>query len=90
VVVQSQLRNDLGRTGKAEPTGVERHVIEGRVVNLGVEITPDVAALCLVFLPDKLGRFGFIQLDRVLLSHKELSLLLGGIDLTYTRRTGIE
>jgi hypothetical protein len=30
-----QLRDALGRTGKTQPTGVERHVVEGWVVNLG-------------------------------------------------------
>jgi hypothetical protein len=35
-VLQRQLRDDLGRTGKTQTTGVERHVVEGWVVNLGV------------------------------------------------------
>jgi len=60
-MLQSQLCNDLGRAGETESTGVERYVIEGRIVNLGVEITPDVPASRMVFLPDKFGRFGFIQ-----------------------------
>ena len=60
-VLQRQLRDDFGRTGKTQPTGVERHVIEGWVVNLSVEVAPYVAASCLVLLPDQLGRFGFTQ-----------------------------
>ena len=60
-VLQRQLRDDFGRTGKTQPTGVERHVVEGWVVNLGVEVAPYVAASCLVLLPDQLGRFGFTQ-----------------------------
>jgi hypothetical protein len=58
VMLQSQLRNDLGRAGETESARVERYVIEGRIVNLGVEITPDVPASCMIFLPDKFGRFG--------------------------------
>ena len=60
-VEQRQLRDDFGRTGKTQPTGVERHVVEGWVVNLGVEVAPYVAASCLVLLPDELGRYGFTQ-----------------------------
>ena len=37
-MLQSHLRNDLSRAGETESTGIERYVIEGRVVNLGVEI----------------------------------------------------
>ena len=47
-VLQRQLRDDLGRRGKTQPTGIERHVVEGWVVNLGVEVAPHVAASCLV------------------------------------------
>ena len=61
VVLQSQLHDDLGRTGKTEPTGVKRHVVEGRVVNFGIEVAPYVAASCLVVFPDELRRFGFIE-----------------------------
>ena len=61
-MLQSQLCDDLGRTGKTEPTGVERQVVVDRVVNLGVEIAPNVASTCLVSFPDELGCFGLIQL----------------------------
>ena len=60
-MLQSHLRDDLGRTGKTEPAGVERSVVEGRVVNLGVEVAPYVTASCMVVFSDELGRFGFIQ-----------------------------
>jgi hypothetical protein len=47
-VLQRQLRDDFGRTGKTQPTGVECHVVKGWAVNLGVEVAPHVAASCLV------------------------------------------
>ena len=37
-------------------------MVEGRVVNLGVEVAPHVAASPLVVLPDELDRFGFTHL----------------------------
>ena len=43
-VLQSQLRDGLCRAGKTQPTGVERYVVEARVVNLRVEEAPHVAA----------------------------------------------
>ena len=61
VVLQCQQRDALGCPGKTQPTGVERHVVEDRVVNLRVEVAPQVAASRLVLLPDQLGRFGFTQ-----------------------------
>ena len=57
-VLQGQLRDGLCRAGKTQPTGVERHVVEARVVNLRVEVAPHVAAPRMVLLPDQLGRFG--------------------------------
>jgi hypothetical protein len=60
-VLQSQLRDGLCRAGKTQPTGVERYVVEARVVNLRVKEAPNVAAPRMVLLPDQLGRFGFTQ-----------------------------
>jgi hypothetical protein len=51
-VLQRQLRDHLGRTRKVQPTSVERRVVEGRVVNLRVEVASYVAASCLVLFPD--------------------------------------
>ena len=42
MVLQRHLRDDLSRTGKTESARVERHVVEGRIVNLGVEVAPYV------------------------------------------------
>jgi len=55
-MLQSHLRNDLGRAGETESACVERYVIEGRVVNFGVEIAPYVPASCMVFLPEPVSK----------------------------------
>jgi hypothetical protein len=49
-VLQCQLRDYVGRTGKTQTTCVERHVVEGRIVNLRVEIAPHVAPPRMVLL----------------------------------------
>ena len=75
MVLQRHLRDDLSRTGKTESARVERHVVEGRIVYLGIEVASHVAVPCLVFFPDKLGRFGFIQL-----------VVFGGMPDTHRKR----
>src|ERR1700719_5291214 len=61
-VLQRQLRDRLGRASKVHPISVERHVVEGRVVNLRIKVESYVAASCLILFPNELGRFGFAQM----------------------------
>jgi hypothetical protein len=43
LVLQSQLSDDIDNSTEAKATGVERHIVESRIVNLHVEVTPQVA-----------------------------------------------
>jgi hypothetical protein len=61
-VLQRQLCDRLGGLSKAHPISVERHVVEGRVVNLRTEVVFHVTPSCLILFLDELGSFGFAQL----------------------------
>jgi hypothetical protein len=62
MVPQTPIRNGLCRSDKTHPAGVQSHVVERRIVNLGVEIVPSIAASRLVLLPDYLGSLGFAEM----------------------------